>query len=151
MRGAGITRFLTQKLSWNRFNRPDNQTFVWQGDDGSEVLVHFPPADTYNSMADVNELVKTAREYRNLEQSNVSLLVFGHGDGGGGPTREMLENLRRARDLQGLPRVRFASPQEFFDALAAERAERPVLVGELYLEQQRGVQPALVVVKRGHA
>ena len=49
MRGAGITRFFTQKLSWNRFNKPDHHTFVWQGDDGSEVLAHFPPADTYSS------------------------------------------------------------------------------------------------------
>ena len=53
LREAGITRFLTQKLSWNRFNRPEHHTFIWQGDDGSEVLGHFPPADTYNSEATV--------------------------------------------------------------------------------------------------
>ncbi|HEY3543350.1 MAG TPA: glycoside hydrolase family 38 C-terminal domain-containing protein [Gaiellaceae bacterium] len=150
MRGAGITRFFTQKLSWNKFNRPDNHTFTWQGDDGSEVLVHFPPADNYSSMADVDELVKTAREYRNLEQSNVSLLVFGHGDGGGGPTREMLENLRRARDLQGLPRTRIGSPTAFFEALEAEPAERPTVVGELYFEYHRGVYTTQAFVKRGN-
>jgi len=61
MRGAGITRFLTQKLSWNRFNKPEESTFVWQGIDGSEVLAHFPPADDYNSLARVDELVKIAR------------------------------------------------------------------------------------------
>jgi alpha-mannosidase len=150
MRGAGITRFFTQKLSWNRFNKPDNHTFVWQGDDGSEVLVHFPPADNYSSMADVNELLKTAREYKNLDHSNTSLLVFGHGDGGGGPTREMLESLRRARDLQGLPRTRIASPTEFFETLEAERAERPVVVGELYFEYHRGVYTTQAFVKRGN-
>ena len=58
LREAGITRFLTQKLSWNRFNRPEHHTFVWQGDDGSEVLGHFPPADTYNSEV----TVRRARE-----------------------------------------------------------------------------------------
>ena len=51
MREAGITRFLTQKLSWNRFNPPEHHTFTWQGIDGSEVLTHFPPADTYNAEA----------------------------------------------------------------------------------------------------
>jgi alpha-mannosidase len=150
LRGAGITRFFTQKLSWNRFNRPDRHTFVWQGDDGSEVLAHFPPADTYNSAADVRELLKTAREYKNVEQSQTSLLVFGHGDGGGGPTREMLENLRRARDLQGLPRTRLAAPREFFDALEAEPAPRPVVVGELYLEYHRGTYTTQAFVKRGN-
>ncbi|HET8527354.1 MAG TPA: glycoside hydrolase family 38 C-terminal domain-containing protein [Gaiellaceae bacterium] len=150
MRGAGITRFLTQKLSWNRFNRPDDHTFVWQGDDGSEVLVHFPPADNYSSMADANELVKTAHEYKNLDRSHTSILLFGHGDGGGGPTREMLESLRRARDLQGLPRTRVDAPGAFFDALEAEDGERPVVVGELYFEYHRGVYTTQAFVKQGN-
>jgi alpha-mannosidase len=150
IRGAGMTRFLTQKLSWNRFNRPDESTFVWQGDDGSEVLVHFPPADTYNSMANVEELLKTANESRSLEHSHTSLVVFGYGDGGGGPTREMLELLARARDLQGLPRTRIATPQEFFDALEAEDTQRPVVVGELYFEYHRGTYTSQAFVKRGN-
>jgi alpha-mannosidase len=150
LRGAGMTRFLTQKLSWNRFNPPEWHTFDWQGDDGSEVLVHFPPADTYNSGADVPQLLKTAREYRNAGHSHTSLLVYGHGDGGGGPTREMLETLRRARDLQGLPRTRNASPAEFFDALEAEQSPRPVVVGELYLEYHRGTYTTQALVKRGN-
>src|SRR5581483_7433629 len=150
IRGAGMTRFLTQKLSWNRFNRPDESTFVWQGDDGSEVLVHFPPADTYNSMADVQELLKSANESQSLEHSHTSLVVYGHGDGGGGPTREMLEVLTRARDLQGMPRTRLASPEEFFDALEAETDRRPVVVGELYFEYHRGTYTSQAFVKRGN-
>ncbi len=150
IRGAGMTRFFTQKLSWNRFNKPDHHTFVWQGDDGSEVLVHFPPADNYSSMADVPELLKTALEYKDLEQSRTSLLVFGHGDGGGGPTRDMLESIRRARDLQGLPRTRTTTSDEFFEALEAEETERPVVVGELYLEYHRGTYTTQAFVKRGN-
>jgi alpha-mannosidase len=150
LRGAGITRFLTQKLSWNRFNKPDHHTFVWQAVDGSEVLAHFPPADEYNSMATVADLLKTARENKNLDQSRTSMLVYGHGDGGGGPTREMLETLLRARDLQGLPRTRMAPPADFFAALEAEPAERPIVVGELYLEYHRGTYTTQAFVKRGN-
>lgn len=150
MRAAGITRFLTQKLSWNRFNKPEHHTFVWQGIDGSEVLGHFPPADTYNSDVTVPELLKAAREYKDHEHSRTSLLVFGHGDGGGGPTKAMLETLRRARDLQGLPRTRIATSEEFFDALEAEPGERPVVVGELYLEYHRGTYTTQGRVKRGN-
>ncbi|HET6946143.1 MAG TPA: glycoside hydrolase family 38 C-terminal domain-containing protein, partial [Gaiellaceae bacterium] len=150
MRGAGITRFLTQKLSWNRFTRPEHTTFVWQGIDGSEVLAHFPPGDDYNSMATVGDLLKTARENKDLEQSGTSALVYGHGDGGGGPTREMLETLARARDLQGLPRTRLGSPIDLFEALEAEPAERPVVVGELYLEYHRGTYTSQAFVKRGN-
>jgi alpha-mannosidase len=150
LRGAGMRHFLTQKLSWNRFNRPDESTFTWQGDDGSEVLVHFPPDDTYNSAADVPALIKTANESKSLDHSHTSLLVYGWGDGGGGPTRDMLETLTRARDLQGLPRTRLATPSEFFTALENEGTTRPVVVGELYFEYHRGTYTSQAFVKRGN-
>jgi alpha-mannosidase len=150
MREAGIDRFLTQKLSWNRFNPPEHQTFTWQGVDGSEVLAHFPPADTYNAEASVPELRKSAREFKDHAHSARSLLVFGHGDGGGGPTRAMLETLRRARDLQGLPRTEIATPEQFFDRLAEEEGERPLVVGELYLEYHRGTYTTQGRTKRGN-
>jgi alpha-mannosidase len=148
LRHVGISRFLTQKLSWNRFNRPEHHTFTWQGVDGSEVLGHFPPADTYSSDATVPELLKTAREYMDHDHSGTSLLVFGYGDGGGGPTRAMLETLRRAHDLQGLPRTRVTTSEEFFEALEAEPGERPVVVGELYFEYHRGVYTTQARTKR---
>ncbi len=148
MRLAGMTRFLTQKLSWNRFNRPEHHTFTWQGLDGSEVLAHFPPADTYSSEATAPDLLRAERQYLDHESSGTSLLLYGYGDGGGGPTPSMLEWLRRARDLQGLPRTRTATPGELFEALEAEPAERPVVVGELYFEYHRGVYTSQALVKR---
>jgi len=150
MRSAGITRFLTQKLSWNRFNKPEHHTFVWQGDDGSEVLTHFPPADTYSSDASVPELLKSVARYLDHDHSGTSLLLFGHGDGGGGPTTSMLETLRRARDLQGLPRTTQRTSDELFAALEAEAGERPVLVGELYFEYHRGTYTSQARTKRGN-
>ena len=150
MRGAGIGRFLTQKLSWNRFNPPAHHTFTWQGIDGSEVLAHFPPADTYNSPATVEELRRVARDYKDHPRSRHSLLVFGFGDGGGGPTPEMLETLRRARDLQGLPRTRIATSDEFFAALEADAVDLPTVVGELYFEYHRGTYTTQGAVKKGN-
>jgi len=150
MREAGITRFLTQKLSWNRFTQPEHHTFVWQGLDGSEVLAHFPPADTYNSGATVPELRASARDYKDHAHSRTSMLVFGYGDGGGGPTRAMLETIRRAADLQGIPRTRFATPDELFATLEAEPRARPTVVGELYLEYHRGTYTSQARTKRGN-
>src|SRR5579862_1185760 len=150
IRLAGMTRFLTQKLSWNRFNKPDHHTFTWQGLDGSEVLGHYPPADTYSSDASIPELLRAQRAYRDHDASSTSLLVYGYGDGGGGPTRSMLEWLRRARDLQGLPRTRTATSDEFFSVLEAEGAEHTVVVGELYLEFHRGVYTSQAFTKRAN-
>ncbi len=123
---------------------------MWQGDDGSEVLAHYPPADTYNSEVSVPELLKVTREYRDHDHARTSLLVYGYGDGGGGPTRDMLETLRRAADLQGLPRTTPRTSDEFFGALEAEDADRPVVVGELYFEYHRGVYTSQARTKRGN-
>jgi alpha-mannosidase len=150
MRGAGISRFFTQKLFWNRFTQPEFHTFTWQGPDGSEVLAHFPPTETYTSAATVAELRHAVRDYRDHDHSRTSLLVFGYGDGGGGPTAAMLETLRRADDLQGLPRTELRTPAEFFEALEAEPGPRPTVQGELYLEYHRGTYTSQARVKRGN-
>ena len=151
MRGAGIGRFLTQKLSWNRFNPPAHHTFTWQGIDGSQVLAHFPPADTYNATAEVAELRRSVRDYKDHDRSHRSLLVFGYGDGGGGPTPDMLETLRRARDLQGLPRTTITTSDEFFTALESDARDLPAILGELYFEYHRGTYTSQAAVKLGNA
>ena len=46
---GGMSRFVTQKLSWNKQNRFPHHTFWWEGLDGTRVLTHFPPVDTYNA------------------------------------------------------------------------------------------------------
>ena len=150
MRLAGVSRFLTQKLSWNRFTSPESHTFRWQGLDGSEVLTHFPPADTYNAEATVPELRAAAASYKDHPRSRHSLLVFGHGDGGGGPTAEMLERLRRARDLAGVPPVEVRDPMAFFDDLEADASDLRTVVGELYFEYHRGTYTSQAAVKRGN-
>jgi alpha-mannosidase len=150
VRGAGMTRFLTQKLSWNRFTSLPFHTFAWEGLDGSRITTHFPPADTYNAQVGVAELRRSARDYKDHDRSRHSLLVFGHGDGGGGPTPEMLETLRRVGDLQGVPRTRLATAEEFFAALEQDGGELPIVVGELYLEFHRGTYTTQAAVKRGN-
>jgi alpha-mannosidase len=150
MRGAGIGRFLTQKLSWNRYTTPPHHTFRWQGIDGSAVLAHFPPADTYNAEVDVSTLRRSAAAARDPDRSRRSLLVYGHGDGGGGPTPEMLETLARVGDLEGVPRTRSGDPEAFFAALEedAETAGLPSVVGELYFEYHRGTYTSQARTKR---
>ena len=150
VRGAGMTRFLTQKLSWNRFTSLPFHTFAWEGLDGSRITTHFPPADTYSSRVDVAEMRASARAYKDHDRSRHSALLFGHGDGGGGPTPEMLETLRRVGDLQGVPRTRLGSSDEFFAALEADAPELPVVVGELYLEYHRGTYTSQAEIKRAN-
>ncbi len=138
MRGAGIEFFLTQKLSWNQFNKPASHTFLWEGIDGSRVLTHFPPVDTYNSDASVKDILHSIENFKDHERARESLLPFGWGDGGGGPTPAMLEQLRRMSDTDGLPRVEIRAPQEFFERARDDLKDPTVWSGELYFEMHRG-------------
>lgn len=150
LRGAGIDRFLTQKLSWNQFTEPPHHSFRWVGIDGSRVLVHMPPADTYNAEVSIAELRASAARFKDHDRTAGSLLVFGHGDGGGGPTAEMLEMARRAGDLQGVPRVQLAPTSEFFDRLEEDLGEPRAIEGELYFEYHRGTYTSQARTKRGN-
>ncbi|RAG81115.1 alpha-mannosidase [Streptacidiphilus pinicola] len=147
---AGNRWFLTQKISWSQSNRFPHHTFWWEGIDGSRVFTHFPPVDTYNSDLSGGQLAHAARNYREKGGGSRSLAPFGWGDGGGGPTREMLARVERLRDLEGSPRVTVEPPAAFFTAAEAEYPDAPVWVGELYLELHRGTYTSQAKTKQGN-
>lgn len=93
LRLAGINDFFTQKLSWNNINVFPHSTFTWVALDGTQVLTHMTPVDSYNSQVNFPELVKGVQNSKTLEATDQALLLFGNGDGGGGPTPYMLEKV----------------------------------------------------------
>ncbi|HSI84695.1 MAG: alpha-mannosidase [Candidatus Methylacidiphilales bacterium] len=156
MRLSGINRFLTQKLSWNRFNKPHNHTFLWRGIDGSEVLTHFPPSDTYNafgtgeSKSEIQWLRQNLKDFRDHDRGHEGIMLYGWGDGGGGPTKGMLEVIRRSADIQGLPRTVQRTSDEFFERLEKDVTDPAVIFGELYFEYHRGTYTSQAAVKRNN-
>ncbi|WP_320779941.1 alpha-mannosidase [Streptomyces sp. CRN 30] len=147
---AGANAFLTQKISWNETNRMPHHTFWWEGIDGSRVFTHFPPADTYNSRLSGAELARAERQYAEKGVSDISLLPFGFGDGGGGPTREMLEAAARTRSLEGSPRVEISTPRHFFEEAKASHPAPGTWSGEMYLELHRGTYTSQARTKQGN-
>jgi alpha-mannosidase len=150
VRAAGSRWFLTQKISWNQINRMPHHTFNWEGIDGTRLFTHFPPVDTYNSELSGRDLAHAERNYRDHGRGNTSLVPFGYGDGGGGPTREMLAAAHRTRDLEGSPKVRVGSAESFFTQAEEEYTALPVWVGEMYLELHRGTYTSQARTKRGN-
>jgi alpha-mannosidase len=147
---AGSKYFLTQKVSWNETNVFPHNTFSWEGIDGTRVFTHFPPADTYNSTLSGADPARAQRNCAEKSQSNSSLVPFGFGDGGGGPTREMMAAARRTRSLEGSPTVQVASPNSFFADAERGYDEPAVWAGELYLEFHRGTYTSQAKLKRGN-
>uniref|UniRef100_A0A8D2JPU2 alpha-mannosidase n=1 Tax=Sciurus vulgaris TaxID=55149 RepID=A0A8D2JPU2_SCIVU len=150
MRGCGIARFLTQKLSWNLVNSFPHHSFFWEGLDGSRVLVHFPPGDSYGMQGSVEEVLKTVTNNRDKGRTNHSAFLFGFGDGGGGPTQTMLDRLKRLGNTDGLPRVQLSSPGQLFKALESDSGQLCTWVGELFLELHNGTYTTHAQIKKGN-
>ncbi|XP_061856666.1 alpha-mannosidase 2C1 isoform X1 [Colius striatus] len=150
MRGCGIQRFLTQKLSWNLVNTFPHHTFFWEGIDGSRVLTHFPPGDSYGMHGRVEEMLKTVKNNKDKGLVNHSAFLFGFGDGGGGPTQKMLDRMKRMSDTDGLPRVQLSSPNRLFSVLEEESSQLCTWVGELFLELHNGTYTTQAQIKKGN-
>jgi alpha-mannosidase len=150
IRRAGFDWFFTQKISWNQVNTFPHHTFLWEGIDGSRVLSHFPPMDTYNAQLSGLELAKASRQFRESRLATGSIAPVGWGDGGGGTTREMTGTAARVADLEGSAKVRWRHPDEFFEQVRAELPHPPVWVGELYLELHRATLTSQHKTKQGN-
>jgi len=146
---AGLHYFFTVKIGWNQYNRLPYDTFWWQGLDGTRVLTHFSPtpepdspyASTYNADATPQAVLGTYQRFKQKELLDAPVLMaYGHGDGGGGPTRAMIENLNEMSHFPATPRVHTGRVIDFFERLKAISANcaLPVWDGELYLEYHRG-------------
>ncbi|MDH3681759.1 MAG: alpha-mannosidase [Acidimicrobiia bacterium] len=164
IKAAGLEYFFTIKISWSEYNRLPYDSFWWQGLDGTRVLTHFSPTlsdsnpdwSTYNSEARPVDVLSTWRNFRQKDVGpsgvNAPLLMsYGYGDGGGGPTREMIENLSVMGDFPGTPRIRPGKAIEFFRQLEARVGDRlPTWNGELYLEYHRGTYTTQGRTKRAN-
>lgn len=150
LRLAGLRYFSTQKLSWSEINVFPHHSFHWQGIDGSRILAHMLPEETYNGPALPRSVVKIEQNYKDSGVSGHSLMVFGIGDGGGGPGEEHLERLARIRNLAGLSPVQQRSVADFFEDWQADADHFATWVGELYLERHQGTYTTQARNKRAN-
>ena len=150
LKGAGVRYLTTQKIFWsyNGGDRFPYHYFTWQGMDGSEIT-SFLHMD-YTSHTDAKTVVEHWRDRVQKRGIRRFLLPFGYGDGGGGPTRDDLEDVRRNADLEGVPQMRMEGPQKFFEDCAADGGPRNRYVGELYFQAHRGVFTSQASIKRGN-
>jgi alpha-mannosidase len=147
---AGIPYFFTHKLTWNERNPFPYDLYWWEGIDGSRVLAHSftNPDSGYNARVTAQEMGETWRNFRGKQIHDFSLLAFGHGDGGGGPSEEMLERFARLSDFPGLPRLKIGPVTEFYENISTPSL--PVWIGEQYLEYHRATLTTQGQVKSLH-
>ena len=175
LKKSGIDYFVTSKISWNDTNKMPKDAFLWEGIDGTEIPTFFITTQefggskathgtnaknfsTYNGRMKPSEIRGCWDRFQQKEYCNRALNTFGYGDGGGGPTAEMLENCRRlSKGLPGMPVARITTLTEYLDTAYGEFVENcrrtgriPRWVGELYLEFHRGTYTSVSKVKDGN-
>lgn len=165
MKQSGLPYFMTTKLGWNEFNQFPNDVFRWRGIDGSEVLTYLIStrdyvkngepvknfSTTYNGRQDAKQIMGTWQRFQNKDVSKEVLTCYGYGDGGGGPTEEMLEQSRRLeRSVARAPKAKQTFVKDFFHILEErmDQKQLPVWDGELYLEHHRGTYTSMAKNKK---
>jgi len=150
LRKSGMDWFMTIKLSWNKVTVFPYRTFTWKGIDGTDVLVHMAPEGDYNSRGAADGLLSGLAKYPE-KALNTALLIYGSGDGGGGPGEIHLEVTQREHDLRGLPRVRYEKASDFFRRLEQHDVTKlHTHSGELYLETHQGTYTTQAKIKAGN-
>ncbi|MCR6670654.1 glycoside hydrolase family 38 C-terminal domain-containing protein [Devosia ginsengisoli] len=149
---SGLKYFVTSKLSWNDTDRFPYDSFHWRGIDGTVTKAQLITAQrleseqiftTYNGDLSVSETMGAWKRYEPKAVHNEVVMSYGYGDGGGGPTRGMIERgIRMERGIPGAPRVKLEGIVPFLDrlgkAMDAPGNRFPTWNGELYLQYHRG-------------
>lgn len=138
LKKSGIDYFMTQKLSWNNYNDFPHHSFWWEGLDGSKVLTHMLPEETYNSSGAPRAVAKAEKNYKDKGISQNCMMLYGIGDGGGGPGAEHLEAVKREKNLNGIAPVKQEFSRDFFKKLEKNQDQYKKWSGELYLEKHQG-------------
>ena len=172
LKKSGVDHFITSKISWNDTNTMPMDMFYWEGIDGTEIFTSFITAQdfggipgkggknrtTYNALLNASQVKGTWDRFQQKEYTDRIFMTFGHGDGGGGPTKDMLETQRRtARGIPGLPVTvmdtlipYLTQAQDEFDDTCRRTTRTPKWVGELYLEFHRGTYTSIGKVKKAN-
>ena len=145
MQGSEVKYFYTTKIFWNELNRFPYESFVWKGLDGSEVITHF---NRTHCWPDVNDCGSATRDLQLKDTTDLRLLAYGFGDGGGGPTPGMIETSLRSSAMEGMPEIESMTISDFGKELEAQKDDLPVYDDELYLELHRGTLTQMHDVKR---
>lgn len=164
LKGFGIDYFVTSKISWNEYNRLPYDTFMWEGLDGTEILSYFITANDYEKVvggshrtiyeASINpsQIKGSYERYKPKQMNDEVIISYGYGDGGGGPTKDMLENYKRLnKGIPGCPKTETKFAIDYFKDLekrVKDYKRLPKWKGELYLEFHRGTYTTIAKNKK---
>jgi alpha-mannosidase len=150
MLGCGVKYFSSAKLfsGFSNGERFPYNVFSWEGIDGSKVLASLPMEYSLNTQP--KDLINTWNIRVQKDNMSSMLYPFGHGDGGGGATRDHIEFLKRNRDLEGVPRIKIGHPKDYFSGIEQQGVLEERYTGELYFSGHRGTYTSQAKLKKSN-
>jgi len=156
LKKSGVDKFFTTKMQWSETNKMPHDDFIWEGIDGTKIYSKF--ASGYVKRLRPLEVFNEWKVYKDKKLTENTILTFGFGDGGGGPTYEMMENYARLKHgIPGMPAVKiqpaketFKKAEEQFKKSAEELKTMPKWKGEMYLEMHRGTYTSIAKNKKNN-
>ena len=150
LKKSGFDFFITQKIRWNDTTIFPHYIFWWQGADDTKLLTYFPPW-SYTAELELDDVVNEMGKYEATTGYRKSLILYGLGDHGGGPNREILDRVRDHNQLFIAPEFIHAPAGRFLGNIVKDLGQNiPVWNDELYLEYHRGTYTTQSEVKRGN-
>jgi len=156
LRKSGVDRFYTTKFIWNETHKMPHDLFMWQGIDGTEIFASLETGNDFKITPQA--LCRMCKEYKDRELSDNRLLIYGWGDGGGGPSIDMIEYQKRFEyGIPGMPKLIVETVDEYFKKAVAdfdkntkELRDLPKWIGELYFELHRGTYTTMAENKKNN-
>ncbi|MEN8841026.1 MAG: glycoside hydrolase family 38 C-terminal domain-containing protein, partial [Octadecabacter sp.] len=159
MKLAGLDWFVTNKLNWNQYNKVPSTTHHWEGLDGSRVLAqilttprdvqYLPFPTNYKSDLSAGEVLGTWTNSTAPDAVRDLPICYGYGDGGGGPTEDLLAKANAFQAMPGMPKFSHGTVRAMFEAIQ-DTSDLPVWSGEHYMEGHRGTYTSQGWIKRAN-
>ena len=132
----GVRWFCTHKLAWNASTPFPHRLFRWRSRGGAEVMaLMLPPIGTD---ADPVAMQVEQRSFHQRTGLDQVLWTPGVGDHGGGPTAEMLEQMRLWQEHPQVVQRHASTVRSYLQSLEPAASDLPVWRDELYLDLHRG-------------
>ncbi|MBN1349865.1 alpha-mannosidase [candidate division KSB1 bacterium] len=145
---SGFAAFVTHKINWNDTNKFPYRFFWWVAPDGSRLMTYIPRSG-YGHDLNGDHLVDFMLDERSELNLGKELVLYGRGDHGGGPQKDMLEWSETAKNAPAYPLLNLTTSECFFNSISDEEKSRlPEWDSELYLEFHRGTYTSQAKTKK---
>jgi alpha-mannosidase len=150
---SGMDYFVTTKLNWQDYDKWPYEYFNWTSPDGSTVTSYKPTYDYSLNGGDLTAgRLSATLNYPSSLGLKSSMLLYGSGDHGGGPTQSDINNIKNINNGAANPTIKMSTAAETLKSLEQQVKDQNITIpnvdNELYFQNHRGVSTTADPMKK---